>query len=68
MNIKTHPIGLSDRALALVQRHAMALPVEEREPFWHDVFTRLGDKPSDAAVVTALNVVLDRRRKATIKG
>ena len=30
---KSHPIGLSDRAMSLVQRHAKALPVDQRDKF-----------------------------------
>lgn len=56
------PIGLSDRALSLVQRHARALPVDQRDKFLRDVAARLASEPSDDAVVQALNVVMDRRR------
>jgi hypothetical protein len=60
-----HPIGLSDRALALVQRHAAALPVDQRDVFQQDVAARLTDAPSDDAVAVAVNVVLDPSRCMT---
>jgi hypothetical protein len=58
------PIGLSDRALAVVQRHAAALPVSQRDTFLRDVVDRLADAPSDDAVAVAVNIVLDRRAGA----
>jgi hypothetical protein len=59
----TQPIGLSDRAMSLVQRHAEALPIEEREKFLEDLAKRLAPEPSDFAVSVALNLVLDRRAR-----
>jgi hypothetical protein len=59
-----HPIGLSDRALAMVQRHAAALPVDQRAQFLRDVAACLTDAPSDGAVAQAVNIVLDRRPSA----
>jgi len=58
------PIGLSDRAIALVQRHAAALPVDQRDGFLRDVAARLTDAPSDDAAAVAVNIVLDRRAGA----
>jgi hypothetical protein len=58
------PIGLSDRAIALVQRHAAALPVDQRDVFLRYVAARLTDAPSDDAVAQALNIALDRRAGA----
>jgi hypothetical protein len=58
--VKQHPIGLSDRALALVRRHAAAMPVDQRGRFLEDLAARLASAPSDDAVLRAINVVLTR--------
>jgi hypothetical protein len=57
---QSHPVGLSDKALALVQRHAAALPVDQRGRFLESVTARLAPEPSDDAVLRAVNAVLDR--------
>jgi hypothetical protein len=62
---KQRPIGLSDRALALVQRHAAALPADQRDVFLQDVAAWLTDDPSDDTVAAAVNVVLDPSRCMT---
>jgi len=56
----THQQHLSDRALKLVQRHAAALPVDQRGRFLEDLAARLTPEPSDDAVLRAVNAVLDR--------
>jgi hypothetical protein len=57
--VKQQPIGLSDRALALVQRHAAALPLAQRDQFLRNLAARLTDAPTDDAVAAAVNIVLE---------
>ena len=56
-----HPIGLSDRALKLVQQHAASLPLSQRGLFLESLAKRLVPSPSDDAVLRALNTVPDGR-------
>ena len=51
---------LTARQLKLIRSAAASLPILTREGFLIDLAQRLGDHPSDNAVVEAINVVLDR--------
>ena len=53
-------VSLSDRQLKLVQEHAAALPVQLRDRYLREIADRLCEEPSDAAVVEAINIALDR--------
>ena len=51
---------LSAKQLKLIRSAAASLPILTREGFLIDLAQRLGDHPSDMAVVEAINLVLDR--------
>jgi hypothetical protein len=53
-------LALTDAQLALVQRHAAALPVALRDRYLREVADRLRGQPSDAALLAAINLALDR--------
>jgi hypothetical protein len=53
-------LSLSDRQLRLVTNAAKAVPQERRDSFLREVAAHLTSEPSDAAVLAALNVQLDR--------
>jgi hypothetical protein len=52
-------LALSDKQLALLQRAAASLPVEERDHFLHSVATHLTGAPTDEAVIAAIDAALD---------
>jgi hypothetical protein len=54
------PLSLSDRQLRLVTAAAKAVPQSRRDSFLKEVARHLTSEPSDAAVLAALNVQLDR--------
>ena len=62
MSKQTHPrpLSLSDRQLHLLQNAARAVPSASREMFLADVAKHLTPEPSDAAVQSAINAMLDR--------
>jgi hypothetical protein len=56
--MRTAPLSLSDRQLALVRNAARAVPVSARDLFLQNVARHLAGEPS--AVTEAINNVLDR--------
>jgi hypothetical protein len=54
------PLALTDAQMRAVQRAAASLPVAGRSEFLEQVARQLSGQPSDAAVMQAINVVLDR--------
>ena len=54
------PIGLTDRQLRLLQSAVRSVPQKQREKFVTDVAKHLSSEPSDAAVQSAINAMLDR--------
>jgi hypothetical protein len=53
------PLSLTDRQMRLVQDVAKALPIDCCDEFLQRLARHLTPKPSDAAVVAAINAQLD---------
>jgi hypothetical protein len=53
-------LALTDYQLYAIERAAAALPYAGRSEFLAQVAKQLSGKPSDAAVMAAINLVLDR--------
>jgi hypothetical protein len=53
-------LALTDRQLHIIQHAAAAMPPAARSEFLVRVAAQLCGQPSDAAVMQAINVVLDR--------
>ena len=56
---RPHTLSLTDQQLALVQRHSANLPLESRDRYLRSIADGLIGKPSDAAVLAAINRALD---------
>ncbi len=62
--MREHSPRLSDRQRRLIERAANAVPAGRRDEFLTETAKRLNGEPSDAAVLCAVNLVLDRMRTA----
>jgi hypothetical protein len=59
--VPRRPVGLTDHQLRLVMRAAQSVPIAERDVFVRMVAANLGERPSNAALMCAVNIVMDRR-------
>jgi len=53
------PLALTDTQLRAIERAATALPPAARSDFLQQVARHLSGRPSDVAVMAAINLVLD---------
>ena len=60
---RAHCISLSDRQLAMLQRHSAGLKVEQRDRFLRVIADRLTGEVTDAALLAAINLALAARVK-----
>jgi hypothetical protein len=58
--MRVQTLSLSDRQMTLVQNSARSLPQQQRDRYLRSIADQLVGEPSDAAVVAAINVALDR--------
>ena len=54
-------VRLTAAQYQLIERHAAALSPHERDTYRHAVVSRLCGEPTDYAVSTACNVIMDAR-------
>lgn len=59
------PIGLTDQQLAQPQQAARTIPPSARSEFLQNIARRLGERPSDAALQTAISETLAVNRIPT---
>jgi hypothetical protein len=57
------PVSLTDKQIGFVRTAAASLPHNQRDEFLKGVARKLSEKPSDHAVLIAVNITMSRMQR-----